>query len=206
MRLPPVALALLCAIASGCGGDGEEAPAPARSETAPATEPAATERARAPRETDERREPAGEREAEERAGRDTTGPEEPEPAREPGEQDDDGRRRSSRAELRRFLEDAKRTVRRTVRLIGAGDASVCRRYFTQRYAERVSGLRGEAAFDRCERDIARSQGGLRFVAFGPSRIEDTRATVRFNLDVGGRTTAEEWRLVLVDGDWLVDES
>lgn len=215
MARAPVIACVLAVLAAGCGGD-EEMPAPAGGQEAAA--PAATETAPVATETEQRAERPPERDEGRGAPDDGAEAQADRPPATAGGGDDDGanadageergdgpRRRSSRAELRGFLESAKQTVREAVELIAASDPSVCRRYFTRRYAERVSGLRGDAAFARCERDIARSEGDLRMGAFGPSRLVNRRAFVKFNLEAGGRLTSQEWQLRYVDGHWLVDE-
>lgn len=204
---------LLAALAGGCGGDdGDRTP---RSADGVAVDTATVDerrdrdgRDRGDRARDERRERGDARARRARSRRARAEDRRERRARErapaqtdPAPAETDSATPEDRG--REALEDARRTVRAVVELIDAGDPSVCRAHFTQAYAETVSGERGEAAFERCERDIARSEDRLELTVFGPGTVRGRTAVVRFNLRVNGRLTSEGWRLRYAGDRWRV---
>lgn len=223
MRLAALLCTLAAALAAGCGGDDGSSPTP----TLPAQESrdraSTRERDRAGRDGRERRErdagadagdaagsDAGKPRGEGSGGEQTSPREKARQRREAGGDDaasGGGEQAPSRGRGRaeREVALARAAVRDLVDDAARGDATVCTRVMTQRYVERVTGLRGAAALRKCRRDIGGNRADAELEVFGPADIKDDRCIVRARVRIGDRHFPHVYDVRRGrDGRWRVD--
>lgn len=177
---------------AGSGGDD------LLSETAPAEDPSEGGRAR----DDEDDSPE---EAEE------PGPEQPAGGDDAAE-DDAAPKASKPKKVRPLTEDSKRkldavrdALRAFIRRVNDRDPSLCTELVTPHYLEVTTGRRGAAAVRKCRSDISGAEGpAARVNKIEGVRVEGRKALIQFTSSIGDLARRQIFRMVFVDGRWLID--
>jgi hypothetical protein len=95
------------------------------------------------------------------------------------------------------------TIRSVVAGVGAHDASICTRLFTQHYVESINGLKGAASVSRCQQQIGGFRGTLSLVRIEEVRGNDRAAIVQFVTTLDSKTTTQILQLVRSGDTWKV---
>jgi hypothetical protein len=140
------------------------------------------------------------------------------PGAEPRAREDDGaaedgrgrartpRQRPASPDAAREIRRAQDAVRRLIDGIARRDASVCTELMTRRYVEQVTGLRGDAAIERCRHDVAEDGVDSELEVFGPAEIKDDRAIVRARVRIGDKRYPRVYDMRRdARGAWRVDQ-
>lgn len=99
--------------------------------------------------------------------------------------------------------DVEKVVKDFAKAVTESDGQrFCNDLVTRDYLEKTVGATGDNAVDQCEKQIdSLQQGSFRVAKFDKVEIKDDRATVTAQVETGGRTAPQVFRLEKQDGEF-----
>jgi hypothetical protein len=98
------------------------------------------------------------------------------------------------------------TAKSMVTALGADDASVCTKLFTQHYVEFGTGLKGTTAITRCQQSVRAFKGTLKFVGIEGIKVRGATALVQFVTRNDGKLVRQISVLRRVRHGWRIDSA